>query len=112
MQIARAVEQNTHTLTEYGRYCSEMHKGISDNRTMIIADREAASITRVTLSKLEEEVTHNGHCMETNNEEIYERLGDIEKAKLDETKQLQEFTKSLTDQYRVVFDELKKSDTK
>ena len=51
-----------------------MHKGISDNRTMIIADREAASLTRVALAKLEEEVTHNGNCMATNNKEIYDRL--------------------------------------
>ena len=41
---------------------------------MICADREAASLTRVTLAKLEEEVTHNGNCMGTNNEEIYNRL--------------------------------------
>jgi hypothetical protein len=39
-----------------------MHTGISDNRTMIIADRNAASATRIALSKLNEEVAHNGHC--------------------------------------------------
>jgi hypothetical protein len=52
MQIAQAVEKNSATLNAYGRYCSEMHKGISDNRTMITADREAASTTRIALSKL------------------------------------------------------------
>jgi hypothetical protein len=62
-----------------------MHKGISDNRTMIIADREAASLTRSALSKLEEEVKHNGHCMEINNEEIYDRFEAIEKARTEET---------------------------
>jgi hypothetical protein len=46
------VERNSFTLQEYGRYCSEMHKGISDNRTMICADRQAASTTRVEVSKL------------------------------------------------------------
>jgi hypothetical protein len=97
MQIAVAVEKNSHTLSEYGRYCSEMHKGISDNRTMIIADREAASVTRTTLAKLDEEVKHNGHCMETNNDEIYERFEAIEKARNEETIQLEQFTKSLTD---------------
>jgi hypothetical protein len=52
MQIAQAVEKNSATLNAYGRYCSEMHKGISDNRTMITADREAASATRIALAKL------------------------------------------------------------
>jgi hypothetical protein len=55
-----------------------MHTGISDNRTMIIADRNAASVTRVALSKLSEEVAHNGHCLETNNEDIYGRFDAIE----------------------------------
>jgi hypothetical protein len=58
-----------------------MHTGISDNRTMIIADRNAASATRVALSKLNEEVAHNGHCLETNCEEINGRFDDIEKAR-------------------------------
>jgi hypothetical protein len=66
-----------------------MHKGISDNRTMIIADREATSLTRIALAKLEEEVKHNGHCMETNNDEFYERFDAIEKARNDETIQLE-----------------------
>ena len=85
MQIATAVEKNTFTLTEYGRYCSEMHKGISDNRTMIIADREAASTTRITLSKLSEEVNHNGNCMGINHEEIYNRFESLEKVRMEET---------------------------
>jgi hypothetical protein len=52
MQIAQAVERKSAMLHEYGRYCSEMHKGISDNRTMICADRQAASTTRMEVSKL------------------------------------------------------------
>jgi hypothetical protein len=45
---------------------------------MISADREAASLTRVALAKLEEEVTHNGNCMGINNEEIDGRFEAIE----------------------------------
>ena len=97
--MAQAVEKISATLTAYGRYCSEMHKGISDNRTMITADREAASATRIALSKLQEEVTHNGNCMGLNNDEIFERFELIEQARDKETAQLEEFTKNLTDQY-------------
>jgi hypothetical protein len=79
------VEKNSATLNAYGRYCSEMHKGISDNRTMITADREAASSTRIALSKLQEEVNHNGNCMGVNNEAIYERFEQIEKVRNAET---------------------------
>jgi hypothetical protein len=52
---------------------------------MITADRDAASQTRIALSKLEEEVTHNGNCMGINNEEIYGRFEAIEKVRIEET---------------------------
>ena len=73
-------------LQEYGRYCSEMHKYISDNRTMICADRDAASATRVQVSKLvtqgniaDEGITQLSGCMELNLGEIDTRFGVLEK---------------------------------
>jgi len=86
MQIAQAVERNTSMLQEYGRYCSEMHKGISDNRTMICADREAASATRVQVAKLvkqgnqaDEGITQLSGCLELNFGEIDNRFVVLEK---------------------------------
>jgi hypothetical protein len=113
------VEKNTYTLTEYGRYCSELHKGISDNRTMIIADREAASTTRVEVSKLktsanavEEELAQLNSCIEFNHNLYDARFDHFEKTNNEETEQLEKFTKTLSDQYREVYTELKKADTK
>ena len=63
-----------------------MHKGISDNRTMICADRDAASATRVEVSKLvkqgneaDEGITQLSSCLELNFGEIDTRFKVIEK---------------------------------
>jgi hypothetical protein len=74
MQIAQAVERNTQTIAAYGRYCAEMHRGISDNRDMITADRNAASKTRVEVAGIRREVTEITECMENNNTAIDERF--------------------------------------
>jgi hypothetical protein len=50
--------------------------------------------------------------MGINYEEIYERFEMIETVRNEETTQLETFTKSVTDQYRSVFEEIKKTDTK
>ena len=50
--------------------------------------------------------------MGLNNDEIFERFELIEQARDKETAQLEEFTKNLTDQYQLVFEELKKTDNK
>jgi hypothetical protein len=57
-------------------------------------------------------VKHNGNCLELNNDEIYGRFDEIEKVRMTETTQLEIFTKSLTDQYREVYAELKTADSK
>ena len=51
-----------------------MHKGISDNRDMITADRNAASKTRVEVAGIRREVTEITECMENNNTAIDERF--------------------------------------
>ncbi len=45
--LSKGIERNTFTIQQYGRMCSEMHKGISENRTEIIRDKEAASCSRL-----------------------------------------------------------------
>ena len=50
--------------------------------------------------------------MGLNNDEIFERFEQIEQVRIQETTQLEQFTKTLTDQYKLMFEELKKSDTK
>jgi hypothetical protein len=74
MQLASAVERNSQTLSAYGRYCAEMHQGISDNRNMITTDREAASTTRVDVSRVRRDVSDLNECMESNNTAIDERF--------------------------------------
>ena len=96
MELARAIERNTHTLTAYGRYCAEMHNGIGENRKFINTDREAASTTRVELSRLRKDVTELSECMEHNNPAIDERFIALEKENATKTTQLAEFTKTLT----------------
>ena len=51
-----------------------MHKGISENRDMITADRNAASKTRVEVSGIRREVTELTECMDNNNTAIDERF--------------------------------------
>jgi hypothetical protein len=45
--LSKGIERNTFTIQQYGRMCSEMHKGISENRAEIIRDKEAASCSRL-----------------------------------------------------------------
>ena len=105
MQLASAVERNSQTLSTYGRYCGEMHQGIGDNRNMIITDRAAASTTRVEVSRLQRDVTDLNECMESNNSSIDERFTILETDSTNKSNTLAEFTKTLTDAYRTVFDE-------
>jgi hypothetical protein len=51
-----------------------MHQGIGENRNMINADREAASTTRVEVSRLQRDVSEINECMEFNNSAINERF--------------------------------------
>jgi hypothetical protein len=71
---------------------------------MIIADREAASTTRIEVSKLvknanavEEELTQLNKCIEYNHDLMDARLDQMEQANNTETEQLVKFTKTLTD---------------
>jgi hypothetical protein len=45
--LSKGIDRNTFTIQQYGRMCSEMHKAISENRTEIIRDKEAASGSRL-----------------------------------------------------------------
>ena len=105
MQLAQAVERNSQTISAYGRYCAEMHQGIGDNRTMINTDRAAASTTRVEVSRIRRDVTDLNECMESNNSSIDERFTILETDSTNKSNTLAEFTKTLTDAYRTVFDE-------
>jgi hypothetical protein len=96
MELARAIERNTQTLTAYGRYCAEMHQGIGENRKLINTDREAASSTRLEVSTLRKEVTTISECMEFNNPAIDERFTTLEQENATKTTSLAEFTKTLT----------------
>ena len=103
MQLAQAVERNSQTISAYGRYCSEMHQGIGENRSMINADREAASTTQVEVSRVRKDVSEIDKCMESNNTAIDERFIVLETDSVNKSKTLAEFTKTLTDAYRTVY---------
>ena len=45
--LSKGIDRNTFTIQQYGRMCSEMHKGISENRAEIIRDKDAASGSRL-----------------------------------------------------------------
>jgi hypothetical protein len=105
MQLAQAVERSSQTISAYGRYCSEMHQGIGENRNMINADREAASTTRVEVSRLRRDVSEINECMEFNNSAINERFIVLEKDSATKTTTLAAFTKTLTEAYRTVYEE-------
>jgi hypothetical protein len=105
MELARAIERNTQTLTAYGRYCAEMHNGIGENRKFINTDREAASTTRVEVSKLRKDVTELSECMEHNNPAIDERFTALEQENATKATALEQFTKTLTDAYQAVYKE-------
>ena len=50
--LAKGIERNTFTIQQYGQMCSEMHRGISENRAEIIRDKEAASAQRLLVGAL------------------------------------------------------------
>ena len=108
MDLARAIERNTQTLTAYGRYCAEMHNGIGENRKFINTDREAASTTRLEVSRIRRDVTELSECMENNNPAIDERFTALEQENATKAKALAEFTKTITDAYQAVYAEQKK----
>jgi phage host-nuclease inhibitor protein Gam len=105
MQLAQAVERNSQTISAYGRYCSEMHQGIGENRSMINADREAASTTRVEVSRVRKEISELDKYMDSNNTAIDERFIELEADNANKTTTIAEFTKTLTEAYRTFYEE-------
>jgi hypothetical protein len=85
-----------------------MHQGIGENRSMINTDREAASTTRVDVSRIRRDVSELNGCMESNNTAIDERFIVLENDNSNKSTTLAEFTKTLTDAYRTVYEEQKK----
>ena len=49
---AKSIDRNTFTIEQYGRMCSEMHRGISENRGEIIIDKKNASAQRLQVGAL------------------------------------------------------------
>jgi hypothetical protein len=45
--LAKSIDKNSFTIEQYGRMCSEMHRGISENRAEIIIDKKTASAHRL-----------------------------------------------------------------
>jgi hypothetical protein len=50
--LAKSIDRNTFTIEQYGRMCSEMHRGISENRGEIIIDKKNASAQRLQVGAL------------------------------------------------------------
>jgi hypothetical protein len=75
---------------------------------MLITDREAASTTRVDVSRIRRDVSKLNECMESNNTAIDERFIVLENDNLNKSTTLADFTKTLTDAYRTVYEEQKK----
>ena len=72
---------------------------------MINTDRQAASTTRIEVSKLQRDVTEIGEYMESNNTAIDERFIVLELDSAAKSSTLAEFTKNITDAYRTVYEE-------
>ena len=52
IMLSKGIERNTFTIQQYGRMCSEMHRGISENRAEIIIDKKNASAQRLQVGAL------------------------------------------------------------
>jgi hypothetical protein len=72
---------------------------------MINTDRQAASTTRIEVSRIRKDVTEIGECMESNNTVIDERFIVLEQDSAAKSSTLTEFTKKITDAYRTVYEE-------
>ena len=72
---------------------------------MINADREAASTTRVEVSKLRRDVTEISEHMENNNTAITEHFIVVETASATTSSNFTDFTKNITEAYRTVYED-------
>jgi hypothetical protein len=72
---------------------------------MITTDRKAASTTRIEISGIRREVTEIAECIDNNNTAIDERFSALEQDSATKSSTLAEFTKSITEAYRTVYEE-------
>ena len=56
IMLAKSIDRNSFTIEQYGRMCSEMHRGISENRGEIIIDKKNASAQRLQVGALQKRV--------------------------------------------------------
>jgi hypothetical protein len=72
---------------------------------MITSDRQAASTTRIEVSKLLSDVTKISDYMDSNNTAIHDRFTVLEQDSTAKASAIAEFSKTITEAYRKVSEE-------
>ena len=78
--------------------CQEMHTGITENRQFILADRKAASTTRVNVSHLRERIEKIDRSIGAYIYESTTRFDELNQSQASNTKLFEEFSANLQTQ--------------
>ena len=78
--------------------CQEMHTGITENRQFILADRKAASTTRVNVAHLRERIDKMDRSIGTYIYETTTKFEQLNQSQASNTKLFEEFSENLQTQ--------------